>query len=370
MFYNGDNSYLSDVFDKSKSQLSEIPKTSIIELRSITQTLLQRVDALETAHINDTKVINSLKQTVTELQTKNSSLISDIEKSKHDFVTHASHCESFRKTTKDRLKCLDGLDHTEEQAKFTKINSELTRLSRLCTSLQKQISDTKMSKTFAAVASSPPKSPTSQTRKTIGSSQVTDCVQITPTSSPAVNGKGVRSPVSVPHDQQDCVKNTDNCAALTVIHEANGIPKSSSEQKTENPYKPKPSINFKSLDPPGNRGNKDIFLGVTYKKSARYFLSGVNKDSTHDGIKQFLESKGVHVTHLALFKPKGRFSVRTAKINVSPQYSNAMESTDFWPEGVRCRKWYNEREWSKLCEQRDSQQYSATDGKSSAKNTK
>lgn len=109
-------------------QLSEIPKTSIIEIRSITQTHPQRVDAFDTSHVNDTKVINSLKQTVTELQTKNASLISDLEKSKHDFVTHASHCESFRKTTKDRLKCLDGLDHIEEQVKFTKINSELTRL--------------------------------------------------------------------------------------------------------------------------------------------------------------------------------------------------------------------------------------------------
>lgn len=107
--------------------------------------------------------------------------------------------------------------------------------------------------------------------------------QITPTSSPVDYGKGVRSPVSVvPHDQQDSVTNTDNCAALTVIHEANGIPKSSSEQKTKNSYQPKPSINSKSLDPPpGNRENKEIFLGVTYKKSARYFLSEVNKDPTH-----------------------------------------------------------------------------------------
>lgn len=153
--------------------------------------------------------------------------------------------------------------------------------------------------------------------------------QITQTNSPIVHGKEVRSPVSVLLDQEDCVKNPDNCAAITVIHKSNGIPKSSSNQKTENSHKQKPNINSKNLDPPEKKGSKDIFLGVTYKKSARYFLSGVNKDSTHDEIKQFLESKGVHVTHLSLFQPKGRFSVRTAKINVSPQYSNAMESTDF-----------------------------------------
>lgn len=58
MFHNGYNSYISDVFHKSKSQIFEIPKTSIIELRSITQALLLKVDALETAYVNDAKIIN------------------------------------------------------------------------------------------------------------------------------------------------------------------------------------------------------------------------------------------------------------------------------------------------------------------------
>lgn len=55
----------------------------------------------------------------------------------------------------------------------------------------------------------------------------------------------------------------------------------------------------------------------------------MKKDSTHDRIKKILESNGVNVTHLVIIKPKGRFSVRTAKIIVTPPYSNAMYSTEF-----------------------------------------
>lgn len=56
MFCSGDSSYLSDVFDKSKHGRSEFPKTSLIELRSVVQSLLQRVSELEETHITDTKI--------------------------------------------------------------------------------------------------------------------------------------------------------------------------------------------------------------------------------------------------------------------------------------------------------------------------
>lgn len=52
--HNGINSFLSDVFNLS--QLSEIPKTSIIDFRYTNQTLLQRADPFERAHINNTNL--------------------------------------------------------------------------------------------------------------------------------------------------------------------------------------------------------------------------------------------------------------------------------------------------------------------------
>lgn len=55
---------------------------------------------------------------------------------------------------------------------------------------------------------------------------------------------------------------------------------------------------------PKGKSNKDVFLGDTYKKASRYYISGIKNSSTHIGIKNYLKSKGVHVTHLRLFKPR------------------------------------------------------------------
>lgn len=118
MFCSGDSAHLSDVFDKSKHGASEFPKTSLIELRSVVQSLLQRVSKLEETHITDTKNIQSLDKTVSSLKSKNASLTSELEKLRNNLDTHASGCETFRKTTNSQLKCLDGLDFTEYQVKI------------------------------------------------------------------------------------------------------------------------------------------------------------------------------------------------------------------------------------------------------------
>lgn len=113
--------------------------------------------------------------------------------------------------------------------------------------------------------------------------------------------------------------------------------------------KPRPSNKTKQ--------HKDVFPGVTYKKAARYFLSGINKESTYDGIKNYVENKGVHITHLTRFKPKGRYSIRTAKINIASKCSQIVDAQEFWPDGVHCRKWYNDREWDSLCDRRADNKY-------------
>lgn len=48
------------------------------------------------------------------------------------------------------------------------------------------------------------------------------------------------------------------------------------------------------------------------------------------GIQNYLQQRVVHVTHLALFKPKGKFSVRSA--NVSPRHASIVEATEFWTD--------------------------------------
>ena len=72
---------------------------------------------------------------------QNSSLRSCIDKLKADADPHATSCDSFRKTTKTLLKSLEGLDFTENLLNQNKLNNQINRLSKLCSILQKQVSN-------------------------------------------------------------------------------------------------------------------------------------------------------------------------------------------------------------------------------------
>lgn len=78
LFCNGDSSHVSDVFDKSKpdhnNDNNEFPIQSVIELRSLTQALMQRVTELEKAQSSYVKTIESLKKSVNALKAENVTL--------------------------------------------------------------------------------------------------------------------------------------------------------------------------------------------------------------------------------------------------------------------------------------------------------
>lgn len=98
-----------------------------------------------------------------------------------------------------------------------------------------------------------------------------------------------------------------------------------------------------------NTKQEDVFVGVTYRKTARYYLSGIGKESSRSGIANYIESKGVKITHLMLFKPKYYQSRLSAKINIPLEFRQIVESPNFWPEGVLCRQWMSNREWEQKC---------------------
>lgn len=98
-----------------------------------------------------------------------------------------------------------------------------------------------------------------------------------------------------------------------------------------------------------NTKQEDVFVGVTYRKTARYYLSGILKESSRSGIANYIESKGVKITHLMLFKPKYSKSRLSAKINIPLEFGQIVESPNFWPEGVSCRQWISNREWERKC---------------------
>ncbi|KAK3104967.1 hypothetical protein FSP39_014230 [Pinctada imbricata] len=98
---------------------------------------------------------------------------------------------------------------------------------------------------------------------------------------------------------------------------------------------------------------ENMFAGVQRKRSARFFLSGIDNRSTKSGILSYIESKGVRVTHMILFNARTERSPLTAKINVPLQHASLIEPGRFWPKGVRCRRWLSNREWEEKCAQSD-----------------
>ena len=346
MYIQGENVKIDDLFTKDKgtqnrtnvntSNMSAeitVPKSSLVDLRSTLQTLIQRVHDLESKHTKCEETIQSLNKSVSELKAQNSSLRSSIDKLKAEADSHATSCDSFRKTTKTQLKSLEGLDFTENQVNQNKLNNEINRLSKLCSSLQKQVSNK------INAGSSHPDPPRQFS---------TQAIQVH-TNSGLLHLNERKAPNRSDAHANPLVKSAD-----IQVKQQQTTDRPKTRDKITSINKPTSSVTPDSKDE--DKGTPDVFLGVTYKRAARYYIHGITKHTTYDGIQNFLRQKGVHVTHLALFKPKGKFSVRSAKVNISPQHASTVESTGFWPEGVTCRKWHSVREWSKICDQRSSEE--------------
>lgn len=87
---------------------------------------------------------------------------------------------------------------------------------------------------------------------------------------------------------------------------------------------------------------------LTVPLLSRYYLSGISKESTRYGIENYIERKGVKVSHLILFKPKYGGPFLSAKVNVSHvslQFAYTVESPHFWPDGIKCRHWLSNHKW-------------------------
>ena len=99
--------------------------------------------------------------------------------------------------------------------------------------------------------------------------------------------------------------------------------------------------------------SEDVFRGVRYKRNARYYVSGIDRDSNKHGILRYVENKGVKVTHMVMFKPRTPRSQHRMKINVPLAHASIVERYDFWPDGVECRRWYSNREWEARCSRQE-----------------
>lgn len=427
MFCNGETpTILADVLDKCKNKPPEFPKTTIVQIRSTIQGLLERVTKLEDNQSKSGKTIQVLKKTIADLQTKNNSLQTENDQLRDRFNAHATSCETARKNTNSTIKRLEGLDYTEYQMNYEKSKIELSRLSRLCTSLQKQITDTKTKlKIIIPQSPSPLENNTQKADNTM--SQMSDftheplvykptCAQQSvnktddrPTSQDHLtvpnhannHNRDGKSTSAKPEDTHINSKQNDNPTVTETIMVKSQKQSDRDDMRRDQPQKavacrgtstePEKSL-FRPMIPGndhsrteqviypnttkssrtkyrgeartearsnnegvvrrhdigdhrGDESEPDIFEGVTYKRKARYYIAGISSRSTRTGLMNYVSKKGVKITHFVLFKPRYPGARLTAKINVSPKDSELLESGDFWPEGVSCRKWLGQRAW-------------------------
>lgn len=402
MFCHGETpAILADVLDKCRNKPPEFPKSTIVQIRSTIQGLLERVSKLEDNQSKSAKTIQIFKKTIADLQTKNNSLQTENDQLRDRFNAHATSCETARKNTNSTIKRLEGLDYTEYQVNYEKSTNDLSKMSKLCASLQKQINDTKAKvKTLSAQRSTPLEKDTQAAYN--GMSRATDhtheplaykatCAQ------PSVN-KTVDRPVSqgqltATNHANNYTRDSDNVSfkpgdthvkIKQIIKDSEMISKSKTANHaqtlnlTRNQYvqsencpivpdssaQISPSVlgqtkqnsagklveTFSQLsssltDKLTNSTEDDIFEGVTYKRNARYYLSGIGPRSTQSGMLNFLRKNGIHVSHCVFFKPKREGARRNAKINVALCNAQTIESSGFWPKGISCRPWLSRKQW-------------------------
>ena len=70
----------------------------------------------------------------------------------------------------------------------------------------------------------------------------------------------------------------------------NNIKKKKSIKTLEKSYE----STFRSRDKSTSE-NSDVFVGVTFKHNARYYISGIGSKSTKEGIVRYIESRGAVV---------------------------------------------------------------------------
>jgi hypothetical protein len=258
---------------------------------------------------------------------------------------------------------VDGLDYTQEQAKSKQIGNEMNRLSKICQNLPKQFSDIKTVKSYATVVT-PPRTQCSSSQTNESVSRSSNHSQDLAETRTKENGAPGITPDNNAQQKQACSNKLKvQTQVIAEIHNSpkhqtsdhlsenfcpsladsslgdndNPIPvhisrKSNSVQRKESEHEP----NFK----------RDVFLGITHRKrrNARFYLTGIDLETTRDGIINYVQDNNIRVTYLALFQSKYHKDFLSAKIHVSEENRTTISARSFWPAVVKCRPWINAHE--------------------------
>ena len=139
LFTQGDGSNIEQVFDKQKLNSTDMSKVSVVEVRTVVQSLLQRVTDLETLITSKDKTIEAMSSDVLSLQSKHDQLQADYDKLKAEATARFSKYDSIHKLNGDRVKRIES-DKENIHHQNDKVISDVKKLARqnACTCKCKQ----------------------------------------------------------------------------------------------------------------------------------------------------------------------------------------------------------------------------------------
>lgn len=74
------------------------------------------------------------------------------------------------------------------------------------------------------------------------------------------------------------------------------------------------------------------------RKVSRFYVGGINKSSSVEGMRSYLDEKGVKVTFLRYFDRHNR-STASAQLNIDAADEHKLANPSFWPAGVFVKQW-------------------------------
>jgi hypothetical protein len=154
MFTQGDTSGIAYVFDKQKTNDTDVTKINTVELRVAVQSLQQRMNELEDTIKSKDKTISDLIPGLKTLQSQHEQLARNYEQLKAESTSKFTKYDSFQKLANTNFKRSED-DQIDFQNFKTKTTDDIKRLSKVTQNIQRHVNSQTPSKTYAKALSKP-----------------------------------------------------------------------------------------------------------------------------------------------------------------------------------------------------------------------
>ena len=346
LFLNGDPSKVEEIFDgKTHTNTPRAVSTKLesVEIRVLVQSLVNRVNSLEQTVKAKDNLISGLKTELKDLTTHHNSLKEHLNKLEGEINPKLVKLESFRKQAQSQLNSVEGFDYDIYLNNKETMENKIKQISNACSSLKK--SQQNHAASYAAIVRTPPRPPNSPAYSAQSETGDMERNVVSPSYSDQSNrSASTRETVIIEEISDTDITDREDPTPGDSVNSDDFI-----ELRFSGNGKAEDKHTERLKHSPSKSPQKHKFVGVTYKRRARFYLWGIGNESDREGILDYMDEQGVKVTHLVVFKPKSPRARLSAKINVDYSQAHLLESEGFWPNGVKCRRWLSAQRWEEKC---------------------